>query len=364
MRSAFQNLPDETLRCIVDYAIPQAQTAADFDQRKAILVGLATLSQSCARVARFLLLEHIYLDDFLSMAGFAEAFDRQYEMRRVVQHRNKSLTFDGRELKPKESTYWVEEVLKRLPPVTEAKFVRANMCLTSLSIASLLTKLQLVRVELSLDLPSLTPSGMHTLFLPHLTELVMIGTCLSDANSDVSFDFFLRPTSLPSLARLALVYYGSFEYLPPLCPQLTHLLLRRLDPVALLPRQLSVLPRLRHLSLDLLAAADFEGLASTGVPASLVSLEITEMRAPELERKLLARDSLVGRGIKYLLVDRLNVDQYGGGRDGRVILRAANQREADTLGIELWDLGEKRKGLPSVKAWFKITDRLEQLPPR
>jgi hypothetical protein len=230
-----------------------------------------------------------------------------------------------------------------------------------------LKKLQLVKVGLCTDPPSTTSLEIHNVFLPHLESLILADVHLFAEDIEVPINFFLNPRSLPALTQLALLYSGDPPPVAPsLPPSLTHLLLYRHDDLSILPLDISGLPVLRHLSLDIHNGSELDLAVGEGVPSSLVSLEIRERDSPKIERKSLSRESLIGRGLKYLVVELLNADpndsedSNDSGRDAKLILRSSNKREAERLGIELRESAEDRKTLSSVDLWFELTKRLDK----
>ncbi|GAA5870350.1 hypothetical protein JCM8547_006611 [Rhodosporidiobolus lusitaniae] len=288
-------LPDSVIHSVLSYALPWPSSHHAVPLRYQLLLGYSMLSHALARVSQRLLLEYVQFDNWYRAKKLCQAIDEGTGVRRLAFTRTRTLRLlppaKGIDRKWAIESEMVEQVVKRVPSVTELFIEHIEFDPLSLSLLVDLKTLHLYQVDLIvLDFANTTEKN-PTWHLPNLTSLTLSFTSLLEPTRYYrSISILLNSLALPSLRSLAFTYTDNTSKpdVELVSPRLTHLWLRRLPyrshtgetRMSPLPQKplATCSPSLLHLAIDIHLSRDFEALETLGLapPSSSSRRSTTE----------------------------------------------------------------------------------------
>ncbi|BGP34885.1 hypothetical protein JCM10296v2_006709 [Rhodotorula toruloides] len=308
-------LSEDVLVRILGYAVPPASPDA-VSHRYRRLRSLAFISKAVARAVGRVLYQTVDINDEISAVHLCIQASNSRTARFLAFHSTTTLRVD--EIRGD----YVEQLLKRLPALTELDIRSSSFDVLTLSLAVGIRALYLESVTLKF----LTKCGARTCcrlaslpHLPHLTRLVLNDVVPNDDDERkaVPMTKLINPSSMPRLTTLAVTWAEGDAEVSFVAPQLTHLWLSRfilsdsrtsIHP-SLPAESFDNLPNLQHLAVDLLLRDDLADMAH--LSAGLRCVRVDGKNVTNAERFLLSANPPCIRQLAFLVVDKVK------GRDQR-----------------------------------------------
>ncbi|BGO95035.1 hypothetical protein JCM10020v2_006744 [Rhodotorula toruloides] len=304
-------LPEDVLVRIFSYAVPPASPDA-ISHRYRRLRSLAFISRTVARAVGRVLYETVDINDEISAVHLCIQASNSKVARFLAFHSTTTLRVD--EIRGD----YVEQLLKRLPALTELDIRSSSLNVLTLSLtvgvrAPLYSDAQVTLKFLTkCGREDLLPARQSPAPAAHLARLVLNDVVLfDDERKPVPMTKLINPSSMPRLRTLAVTWAEGDAEVSFVAPQLTHLWLSRfilsdsrtsIHP-SLPAESFDNLPNLQHFAVDLLLRDDLADIAH--LSAALRSVRLDGKNVAEVERFLLSANPPCIRQLALLVVDKV-----------------------------------------------------------